>query len=62
MFFLFQKPNIIYDINGNIKSWNYLKYKMINGVNNYNDLLCLPTIFISFSLISFLITLNIINN
>ena len=60
MFILLQKPTILYDNNGNIKSWNYLKDKLIYGFNDAEELICLPTLFVGVSLLSFIISIKII--
>ncbi len=60
MFILLQKPKILYDSNGDFKSWNYLKYKIKYGYNSYNELICFPIIILSISLLSFIISISII--
>ena len=59
MIILLQKPNILYDDNNNIKSWIYFKTKLINGFDNINEFVCLPTVFILCSLLSFIIAKNL---
>ena len=61
MFILLQKPNILYDSNGDIKSWNYLKSKIIDGFYNYDELICLPTIMAILSIFSFIIAISLID-
>ena len=61
MFILLQKPDILYDSNGKIKSWNYLKSKIRYGFYTYDELICLPTCMFIISIISFIIAINIID-
>ena len=61
MFILLQKPNILYDTDGEIKSWTYLKSKIKYGFNTMDELICLPTIIFTISIISFIIATNIID-
>jgi hypothetical protein len=62
MSIVLQKPAILTDTNGNFKSWNYLQYKMTYGLNDLRDLICLPTVLIMCSLISFLIARQLIDS
>ena len=61
MFILLQKPNILYDIDGEIKSWNYLKSKIRYGFYTMDELICLPTVMFMVSVFSFIIAINVIN-
>ena len=56
MIIILQKPDILTDVNGNFKSWNYLKFNLSNGISDYNDLICLPTVVIVISIISFVMS------
>lgn len=62
MFLLLQKPQQLYDTNGKVKSWNYFNDKIKNGYNDIEELICLPVIFIIFSIVSFLISQSIKDN
>jgi len=55
MFINLQKPNCLYDEDGNIKSLNYFKFKLKYGFQNINELICLPTIAIIGGIGSFII-------
>jgi hypothetical protein len=55
MYINLHKPLILYDINGNIKSMNYFKYKIKYGFDNMNELICFPTIAIICAIISFIL-------
>ncbi len=65
MFITLHKPHILYDSDHNIKSWNYLKHNLINQHNlghniaNPVNFVCLPTIIIAVSLISFYLAKNL---
>jgi hypothetical protein len=60
MFILLQRPKFLNDSDNNIKSWNYLKYKIKYGFTNTTELICLPTIIIFISIFSFIIGANLI--
>lgn len=60
MFILLHKPRILYDDNNNIKSWNYLKYKIKNGFNKPDEIICFPTIVILISIISYILSKKLI--
>ncbi len=63
MSILLQKPTLLCDSSGNFKSWNYLKYKIFyDNVHSPNDLICLPTVLIVCSLISFILAKNLVKN
>jgi len=59
MFILLHRPKILNDSNGDIKSWNYLKYKLKYGFTDMNELICLPTIIFVISIISFMIGIKL---
>jgi len=61
MFISLQKPNILYDTNNKLKSFEYLKFKINYGFDEYEELICYPTIIFVVSLFSFIITYYIIN-
>jgi len=61
MFILLQKPRILYDDNGNMKSLNYFKYKINYGFKDPMELLCFPTIAIIFGIIAFLLAKQLNN-
>ena len=48
------KPKILYE-NGHLKSWFYFINKINNGIDNYDELICIPTITLVIVLFSFLI-------
>jgi len=60
MFIILQKPTILYDENNNIKSWNYLKYKIKYGINKPEDIICFPVIVILISIISYILAKRLI--
>ena len=62
MFLLLQRPQFLNDSEGNIKSLNYLKYKIKYGFINPTELICLPTIIIFISILSFIIGANLIKS
>jgi hypothetical protein len=55
IFILLQNPKFLYDQNNNIKSWNYLKYKIKYGINKFDDIICFPTIVILISILSYIL-------
>ena len=59
MYILLQKPKILYDESNNIKSLDYFNNKIKYGFNNLDELICLPTIFIIISLLSFIISVKL---
>ena len=65
MFITLHKPSILYDSDRNIKSWNYLRYNLTKLNNlNYNlnspqNFICLPTLVILISIISFYLAKNL---
>lgn len=61
MLLILQKPSFICDDNGNFKSWEYLKEKVLYGFQDSSELICLPTIAALGSVLSFFIARNIID-
>jgi hypothetical protein len=61
MLLLLQKPPFLYDQYGNIKSMNYLKYKLQYGFNQPEELICFPTILIISSILSYFLAKSLIN-
>jgi len=59
MYILLQKPKLLYDESNNIKSLDYFNNKIKYGFNNLDELICLPTIFIIISLLSFIISVKL---
>ena len=56
MSIIIQKPTILCDSNGDFKSWNYFRYKIFNQkIQSPDELICLPTVLILCSLISFIL-------
>ncbi len=53
--YLIQKPLILYDENGNLKSLNYFKFKLKHGFHSYKELICMPTIAVVIALFSFIL-------
>jgi len=53
MFILLQKPEILYDENGNMKSLNYFRHKINYGFQDPMELVCFPTISIASAILSF---------
>ena len=53
--YLIQKPDILYDENGNLKSLNYFKFKLKYGFQSYKELICMPIIAIISAIISFIL-------
>ncbi len=63
MSIIIQKPTMLCDQDGNFKSWNYLRHKLLyEKIQSVNDLMCLPTILVLCSLISFLLAKNLAKN
>ena len=65
MFIILHKPSILYDSDHNMKSWNYLRSNLLNQHNlNYNlnspqNFICLPTLIVLISVISFYLAKNL---
>jgi hypothetical protein len=59
MLIILQKPKIICNLNGDFKSLNYLKYKLLYGYNNPDELICLPIVLILCSICAYIIAKNI---
>ena len=60
MSIIMQKPALLCDQKGDFKSWNYLKYKLLNrDIQNYHDLICYPTIMFICCVFSFLMAKNL---
>jgi hypothetical protein len=59
MCILLNRPKILLDSDGNLKSWNYLKYKLHNlNLHEHNDpldFICLPIFSIGLAFLSFYI-------
>lgn len=53
MIVILKRPSIILDNDGNVKSWTYFKDKIFNGFSDPLDLVCLPTIMMLLSILSF---------
>ena len=53
--YLIQRPDILYDENGNLKSLNYFKFKLKYGFQSYKELICMPIIAIISAIISFIL-------
>lgn len=53
MIIILNKPTILYDEQGNIKSWNYFNNTIKGGKINMDVLTSLPIIFILCAMISF---------
>ena len=53
MIIIIQKPKILCDEYGNFKSWEYFKGIVKNGIDDLSDLICLPTVLMIGSLLSF---------
>ena len=60
MFILLQRPQILNDENGDIKSWDYLQYKIKYGFINYEELICFPTLIVFVSIFSFIIAYKLL--
>ena len=59
MSIILQKPALLCDQKGDFKSWNYLKYKLYyDGIQNYHDLICYPSIMVLCCIFSFLMAKN----
>ena len=53
MLIITNKPEFLYDNNGNIKSLNYLNYKMKIGFEDYNEYINLPFFTLLIAIISY---------
>jgi hypothetical protein len=53
--YLMQRPHILYDENGNLKSLNYFKFKLKYGFQSYKELICMPTVAIGSAIFSFIL-------
>ena len=60
MYINLQKPAILYDDDGNIKSINYFKFKIKYGFQNINEIICCPTVAIGCAIISFIIAKQLV--
>jgi hypothetical protein len=60
MFILLQRPQVLNDENGQLKSWNYLKSKLKYGFISIEELICLPTLIIFISIFSYIIAQRVI--
>lgn len=56
MIIILQKPTILCDNEKNFKSWSYFKNMLTNGISDISDVICLPTIFVFGSIISFILS------
>jgi hypothetical protein len=56
MLILLYRPKILNDRNGNLKSLDYFKDLITYGFNYPEEIICLPTLIIFFSILSFIIS------